>query len=144
MEVDDQKGYISGDYVTISQKLPTASSVKELENGTGVSDTRVSLVQYALQFVGNRYVWGGTSLTNGIDCSGFTMQIYARYGISLPHHAASQPGYGTICFSMVAAAQSVMLVFILVTDRLFMQVTQELELRFRAHIIVHQFVLHDI
>lgn len=95
VEVDDQKGYISGDYVTISQKLPTASSVKELENGAGVSDTRVSLVQYALQFVGNRYVWGGTSLTNGIDCSGFTMQIYARYGISLPHHAASQPGYGT-------------------------------------------------
>ena len=95
VEVDDQKGYISGDYVTISQKLPTASSVEELENGTGVSDTRVSLVQYALQFVGNRYVWGGTSLTNGIDCSGFTMQIYARYGISLPHHAASQPGYGT-------------------------------------------------
>lgn len=95
VEVDDQKGYISGDYVTISQKLPTASSVEELENGTGVSDTRVSLVQYALQFVGNRYVWGGTSLTNGIDCSGFTMQIYARYGISLPHHAALQPGYGT-------------------------------------------------
>lgn len=95
VEVDDQKGYISGDYVTISQKLPTASYVEELENGTGVSDTRVSLVQYALQFVGNRYVWGGTSLTNGIDCSGFTMQIYARYGISLPHHAASQPGYGT-------------------------------------------------
>lgn len=95
VEVDDQKGYISGDYVTISQKLPTASSVEELENGTGVSDARVSLVQYALQFVGNRYVWGGTSLTNGIDCSGFTMQIYARYGISLPHHAASQPGYGT-------------------------------------------------
>ena len=95
VEVDDQKGYISGEYVTISQKLPTASSVEELENGTGVSDTRVSLVQYALQFVGNRYVWGGTSLTNGIDCSGFTMQIYARYGISLPHHAASQPGDGT-------------------------------------------------
>ena len=95
VEVDDQKGYISGEYVTISQKLPTASSVEELENGTGVLDTRVSLVQYALQFVGNRYVWGGTSLTNGIDCSGFTMQIYARYGISLPHHAASQPGYGT-------------------------------------------------
>ena len=47
VEVDDQKGYISGEYVTISQKLPTASSVEELENGTGVSDTRVSLVQYA-------------------------------------------------------------------------------------------------
>ena len=78
----------------VSEKLPTAESVKELEKGEGVSDTRVSLVQYALQFVGNPYVWGGTSLTNGIDCSGFTMQVYARYGISLPHHAASQPGYG--------------------------------------------------
>ena len=94
VEVDDQKGYISGDYVDVSEKLPTAESVKELEKGEGVSDTRVSLVQYALQFVGNPYVWGGTSLTNGIDCSGFTMQVYARYGISLPHHAASQPGYG--------------------------------------------------
>lgn len=95
VEVDDQKGYISGDYVETSQKLPTAESVQELEKGSGVSDTRVSLVQYALQFVGNPYVWGGTSLTNGIDCSGFTMQVYAHYGISLPHHAASQPGYGT-------------------------------------------------
>jgi uncharacterized protein YgiM (DUF1202 family) len=94
VEVDDQKGYIFGDYVELSEKLPTATSVTELSNGQGVSDTRVSLVQYALQFVGNRYVWGGTSLTNGVDCSGFTMQIYAHYGISLPHHAASQPGYG--------------------------------------------------
>jgi len=94
VEVDDQKGYISGDYVEISKKLPTASSVTELAYGDGVSDVRVSLVQYALQFVGNPYVWGGTSLTNGIDCSGFTMQIYAKYGVDLPHHAASQPGYG--------------------------------------------------
>lgn len=94
VEVDDQKGYISGDYVDISEKLPTAQSVTELKYGEGVSDVRVALVQYALQFVGNPYVWGGTSLTNGIDCSGFTMQVYAHYGISLPHHAASQPGYG--------------------------------------------------
>lgn len=95
VEVDDQKGYISGDYVDVSKKLPTASAIKEPEYGDGYTDTRVSLVQYALQFVGNRYVWGGTSLTNGIDCSGFTMQVYARYGVGLPHHAASQPGYGT-------------------------------------------------
>ena len=95
VEVDDQKGYISGDYVDVSEKLPTASSVKELEYDNGYDNTRVSLVQYALQFVGNPYVWGGTSLTNGIDCSGFTMQVYARYGVGLPHHAASQPGYGT-------------------------------------------------
>ena len=97
VEVDDEKGYISGDFVDISQKLPTASSIKELNQSSsdGVASTGSSLVQYALQFVGNRYVWGGTSLTNGVDCSGFTMQVYARYGVSLPHHAASQPAYGT-------------------------------------------------
>lgn len=97
VEVDDQKGYISGDYIEVSQKLPTAASIKELTAGgaDGVSSTGISLVQYALQFVGNRYVWGGTSLTSGVDCSGFTMQVYAHYGISLPHHAASQPAYGT-------------------------------------------------
>ena len=94
---DDNKGYISSDYASISLKLTTAKSVTQLNsNSDSVStDTRSSLVAYALQFVGNRYVWGGTSLTNGIDCSGFTMQIYARFGISLPHHAASQPAYGT-------------------------------------------------
>ena len=85
VEVDDEKGYISGDFV---QELNASSS-------DSASSTGSSLVQYALQFVGNRYVWGGTSLTNGVDCSGFTMQVYAHYGISLPHHAASQPGYGT-------------------------------------------------
>ena len=91
---DDEEGYISTDFASASQKLPTAKTVTEVKHGNGVSDVRVALVQYALQFVGNRYVWGGTSLTNGVDCSGFTMQVYAHFGISLPHHAASQPGYG--------------------------------------------------
>ena len=52
------------------------------------------LVNYACQYVGNPYVWGGESLTNGCDCSGFTMLVYARYGISLPHFAQSQAAYG--------------------------------------------------
>lgn len=97
VEVDDEKGFISGDYIDVSQKLPTASSIKELNESSSnsSSSTGYSLVQYALQFVGNRYVWGGTSLTGGVDCSGFTMQVYAHYGVSLPHHAASQPAYGT-------------------------------------------------
>lgn len=97
VEVDDEKGFISGDYIDVSQKLPTASSIKELNESSpnSSSGTGYSLVQYALQFVGNRYVWGGTSLTGGVDCSGFTMQVYAHYGVSLPHHAASQPAYGT-------------------------------------------------
>ncbi|MEE3480374.1 MAG: SH3 domain-containing C40 family peptidase [Lachnospiraceae bacterium] len=89
-----QDGYISSDFVTVSDTLPTASTLSEIRYGSGVSDVRVDLVNYALQFVGNRYRWGGTSLTNGVDCSGFTMQIYAKYGISLPHYSGSQAQYG--------------------------------------------------
>jgi cell wall-associated NlpC family hydrolase len=54
-----------------------------------------AVVDYALQFVGNPYVYGGTSLTNGADCSGFTLSVYANYGISLPHSASAQANYGT-------------------------------------------------
>ena len=95
VEVDDETGFVSKDYVTLSKKLPTAKTITEVKYGSGVSDVRVSLVSYALQFVGNRYVWGGESLTSGVDCSGFTMQIYARYGVYLPHSSRSQPGCGT-------------------------------------------------
>lgn len=95
VEVDNLYGYVSGEYVEISQKLITAQTIKELRYGNGVSDVRVDLVQYALQFVGNRYVWGGTSLTRGVDCSGFTMRVYEHYGVKLPHHSGSQPSYGT-------------------------------------------------
>jgi len=43
------------------------------------------VVDYAMQFIGNPYVWGGTSLTNGADCSGFVMSVFGHFGISLPH-----------------------------------------------------------
>lgn len=54
-----------------------------------------AVVDYALQFVGNPYVWGGSSLTNGTDCSGFTMSVYANFGYSLPHSSAMQATRGT-------------------------------------------------
>lgn len=57
--------------------------------------TGVDLANYACQFVGYSYVYGGSSLTGGTDCSGFTMSVYAAYGYSLPHNAAAQSGYGT-------------------------------------------------
>ena len=57
--------------------------------------TGIDLANFALQFVGNPYVWGGTSLTNGADCSGFVLSVYAQFGISLPHDAELQANYGT-------------------------------------------------
>ena len=96
VEVDDVQGYVSAEFVDLSETLPTAQSMTELKYGSGVSDARVSLVAYACQFVGNPYVWGGTSLTNGADCSGFTLSIFAKYGIYLPHSSRAQPNCGTI------------------------------------------------
>lgn len=93
--VDSDTGYVSKQYVTVSTKLPTAQTMTELKYGGGVSDSRVSLISYATQFVGNRYVWGGTSLTKGADCSGFVLSVYAKYGISLPHSSRAQAGCGT-------------------------------------------------
>lgn len=95
ISVDDSVGYISQDYVTLAQALPTAKTIEQVKYGDGVSDVRASVVSYALQFVGNRYVWGGTSLEKGVDCSGFTMRILGKYGISLPHSSRAQPSYGT-------------------------------------------------
>lgn len=59
------------------------------------SGTRAAIVNYALQFVGNPYVAGGTSLTNGADCSGFTYSVFADCGISIPRDSRSQAAGGT-------------------------------------------------
>ena len=59
---------------------------------TNVSGSDV--VSYACQFVGNPYVWGGSSLTNDADCSGFVMSVFAHFGISLPHSSAALQGCG--------------------------------------------------
>ena len=58
--------------------------------------TGEQVVAYASQFVGNPYVYGGTSLTNGADCSGFVMSVYQAFGISLPHSSSAlrSVGYG--------------------------------------------------
>ena len=58
------------------------------------SSTGSAVANYALQFVGNPYVFGGTSLTNGTDCSGFTMGVYRNFGVSLPHSSGAQRSMG--------------------------------------------------
>lgn len=99
----DIEGYVSAQYVDVSYGFSYALSVAEEEAirkaqeeaeaarlAEMTSTKRQEVVNYALQFVGNPYVYGGTSLTNGTDCSGFTMSVYAHFGYGLPRTAAQQ------------------------------------------------------
>ncbi len=93
--IDDEENYVAAEYVSVEEKLAKAVTMTELLYGQGVSDIRVDLCQYAKQFVGNPYVWGGTSLTKGADCSGFVLSVFKNFGISLPRNSGSQAGAGT-------------------------------------------------
>lgn len=93
--LDDQEVFVSAEYVEVSAELGTAITMTELFYGQGVSDVRVDVCQYAKEFLGNPYVWGGTSLTKGADCSGFVLSVFKKYGISLPHSSVAQAGSGT-------------------------------------------------
>lgn len=109
IELDSTSAYVATEFVDVRYALneaikftPTPAEDKTTGKG-GVGNTpgtsagsskRSQIVNYAVQFLGNPYVWGGTSLTNGADCSGFTMAIMAKFGISLPHHSGSQANAG--------------------------------------------------
>lgn len=95
IDLDGEEGYVSAEYVSLTTELKKAMTMTEVKYGEGVSDVRVSIVQYATQYVGNPYVWGGTSLTNGADCSGFVMSVMANFGIGLPHSSGGQANCGT-------------------------------------------------
>lgn len=86
----------SSSSATTSKDNGSSSSGSSGSSGSSVSynPTGQSVVNYACQFVGNPYVWGGTSLTNGADCSGFIMSIYAKFGVSLPHSSGAMAGCG--------------------------------------------------
>ncbi len=62
---------------------------------TATSSIGSAVAQFALQFVGNPYVYGGTSLTNGADCSGFVMSVYNNFGVSLPHSSGADRSVGS-------------------------------------------------
>lgn len=93
--LDDDEVYVSAEYVEVSAELGTAVTMTELLYGQGVSDVRVDVCQYAKEFIGNPYVWGGTSLTKGADCSGFVMKVFQKYGVKLPRNSRSQANCGT-------------------------------------------------
>lgn len=92
VKIDADEGYVARQYINLSYELQKAVTVEE-ENA-GVSGIRAQMVAFAKQYLGNPYVWGGTSLTSGTDCSGFTMRIYANYGYSLPRVSRSQASAG--------------------------------------------------
>ena len=75
-----------------SSSSQTTDGGKTYQNPTGSSGSDV--VKFAMQFVGNPYVYGGTSLTNGADCSGFVMSVYNNFGVSLPHLSAADRNVG--------------------------------------------------
>lgn len=97
VSIDDEKAFVSKEFVTFSYELKKAVSTETKgtdgsgsSNSSGQSSIRLSMVSYAKQFLGNRYVYGGTSLTNGTDCSGFTMGIYGHFGYGLPRTSSAQ------------------------------------------------------
>lgn len=77
-----------------SSSSSSSSSSNSSSTASASGSTGSDIASYAQKFVGNPYRWGGTSLTNGADCSGFTMTIYGQYGYSLPHSSAAQAGCG--------------------------------------------------
>ena len=102
---NSQKGSQKG-----SQKSSAGSSKSSSGGGGGYSasgsGSGAAVANYALQFVGNPYVYGGTSLTNGADCSGFVMSVYRKFGISLPHSSGGDRGVGTAVSGGLANAQA--------------------------------------
>lgn len=70
------------------------SSTESSSESASGSGSGSSVVDYATQFVGNPYVWGGTSLTNGADCSGFVQSVYSNFGVSLPRTSYEQQNAG--------------------------------------------------
>ena len=98
ISIDNEKAFVSKDFVKVTFNLDRAVSINEsglaskTSSDSSDSSDLTNMVSYAMQFLGNPYVWGGTSLTNGTDCSGFVMRIYEHFGYSLPRTSVAQAG----------------------------------------------------
>nr|WP_317426942.1 SH3 domain-containing C40 family peptidase [uncultured Blautia sp.] len=105
IESEEIEGYVYKAYLETGMNQETylrrtgreepvyAYKVETVEMNTAGKGQEIA--DFALQFVGNPYVWGGTSLTSGADCSGFVQSVYRNFGISLPRVAADQAQAGT-------------------------------------------------
>lgn len=94
VEYDEYGNVIDSDNTVDPDTVDTSSSSSS-SSSSSFSGSGSSIVDYATQFVGNPYVWGGTSLTGGADCSGFTQSVYAQFGYSLPRTSYEQQNWGT-------------------------------------------------
>lgn len=83
----------------------TVQAASAAASHTAVSSAGSSVAEFALQFVGNPYEYGGTSLTNGADCSGFVMSVYENFGVSLPHSSSADRNVGTEVAGGLSSAQ---------------------------------------
>ena len=92
IKVDSDDGYVSSDYVELSYELKKGVTIAELQ--TGETGVRAEIVSFARRYLGGRYVWGGTSLGRGVDCSGYTQAIYRNFGYSIPRTSRSQAASG--------------------------------------------------
>lgn len=91
ISIDNEEGYVSDEYVDVRYALLEAVEFSPVDSQSAF---RSSIVDFALQFLGNPYVWGGSSLTRGADCSGFTMSVFRNFGISLSHSSRAQANEG--------------------------------------------------
>lgn len=76
------EAYVSSEFVSVAYKYKEA--VESSSYGDGVSQLRTNMIDYAMRYLGTPYVWGGNSLSRGVDCSGFVQQVFKAYGYSLP------------------------------------------------------------
>lgn len=94
-EYDEYGNVIDTDNtVDYNSDANSSDSSSDSSSASSSSGSGSSVVSYATQFVGNPYVWGGTSLTSGADCSGFVQSVYANFGVSLPRTSYEQQNAG--------------------------------------------------
>lgn len=92
---DEEEGDGDVEYDEYGNVIDSDNTVDPEEYQSSGSGSGSSVVDFATQFVGNPYVWGGTSLTDGADCSGFVQSVYANFGVSLPRTSYEQQNAGT-------------------------------------------------
>lgn len=101
LSIDEEDVFINKDFLQFNYALDKAVTYTEPQNDSGGTTSHYTgkkslyskMVAFAMKFLGNRYVWGGTSLTNGTDCSGFTMRIYEHFGYKIPRNSRAQAAF---------------------------------------------------